>query len=160
MVDQSRSPSNGGQIVVTEKARLVNLLWGFLAVMSALALVRGHLGAETTTGRIVGDVIFGTLLVGSVWMWLWSRRYPSRLEISPETITYTYRGAGNPTTLFRNGGDLYVHTTWMGGRHPTTLRYLKVTGSDEGILLQTFDWPEVERACMANGWRFVEGPSS
>jgi len=42
----------------------------------------------------------------------------------------------------------------LGGKHP--LRFLKVTGSEEAIALQMFDWYRVQEACLAAGWRFVD----
>ncbi|MBA2725275.1 MAG: hypothetical protein H0U53_04730 [Actinobacteria bacterium] len=157
-MDQNGAQPSSGQIVVPEKSRVVDLLWGFLTVGFALALVRGHFGAETSTGRIVGDVIFGALLIGTVCIWWRSRRDPARLEVSPEAIRYTFRGARNPITLSRAEGNLYLRIVFTGGRVRTPLRYLKVTGSDQAILMHTFDWSEVERACIANGWRFVTDP--
>jgi hypothetical protein len=143
-------------VVVAERAGSRNFLWGFLAVVFGAALVRGHLGAETDPGRLVVDVVFGALFVGTVAAWVWFNRHPARLEISAEEVTFQHRGQKKSTRLLRSAGDLYVSTTMLGGKHP--LRFLKVTGSDEAIALQMFDWPQVQRVCLDNGWRFVEGP--
>jgi hypothetical protein len=130
----------------------VDLLWGFLSVAFGAALVRGHFGAGTTTSRLVIDVAFGTLLAGSVAAWLWFRRHPARLEITPEAVAFSHRGQPNPTTLV-GPGELYVYTTHIGGTD--RLQFLKVTGSDEGIPLTMFDHEEVKAACREQGWRFA-----
>ena len=142
--------SSGDAIVVPENGAKVNLLFGFLVVMFAAALVRGHLGAETGTGRVAVDALFGTMLAGTIGTWVWLRRYPARLEISNETISFTHRGAKNPQRLLRSTGDLYIRR--FGGRHPRP--YLCTTGSEEGLLLLMFDHEKVVQACVAQGWLF------
>jgi hypothetical protein len=79
----------------------VNFLWGFLTVVFAAALVRGHFGGPLTTGRIVADVVCGTLLAGSIAAWVWFRRHPARLEITPEALEFSHRGQPNSTKLAR-----------------------------------------------------------
>jgi hypothetical protein len=146
---------SGDPVVVPQKARYVNVIWGFLTLVFGLALVRGHFGAATSSGRIVVDVIFGALVAGSIGAWLWFRRHPARLEVSPEVITFSHRGQPNSVRLVRASGDLYVYTTTSAGGKGR-LRYLKVPGSDEGVPLQLFDWGEVQGACIARGWRFTD----
>jgi hypothetical protein len=139
-------------VVVPERPRRVDLLWGFLSLVFAAALVRGHFGASSTTSRLVVDLGFGTLLVGSIAAWIWFRRHPARLEITPEAVAFEHRGQSGSTRLVRPG-ELYIRTTLVGGTD--RLNFLKVTGSDEAIVLTMFDHEEVKAACRANGWRFV-----
>jgi hypothetical protein len=141
-----------GPIVVRQDTRTVDLVWGFLVVVSGLALFRGASGA-TGTGRLVSLVVFGGLAGISVAAWVWSRRRPSTLTISPDAISFSHRRESEGIVLPRTG-DLYV--TWPlgpGGDHRQ--RYLRVEGSDAAIPMLTFDWRAVERACLARGWRFA-----
>jgi hypothetical protein len=133
----------------------VNFLWGFLTVVFAAALLRGHFGAGTTTSRIVIDVVFGALLAGSVGAWVWFRRHPARLDITPEGIAFRHRGQSGSTRLV-SPGELYVRTTYIGGTD--RLHWLMVTGSDAAISLNMFNHGEVKDACRTNGWRFVGDP--
>jgi hypothetical protein len=139
-------------LVVPERPRRVDFLWGFLSVAFGAALVRGHLGAGTTTSRLVIDAVFGTLFVAAVGAWIWFRRHPARLEVTPEAVAFRHRGQSGSTRLVPPG-ELYVRTTHVGGTD--RLHFLKVTGSDEAIPLTMFDHEEVKDACRTNGWRFV-----
>jgi hypothetical protein len=139
-------------VVVAERPRRVDFLWGFLTVAFGAALVRGHLGAGTTTSRLVIDAALGSLLAGSIAAWVWFRRHPARLEISPEAVAFLHRGQPNATRLV-GPGELYVRTTYLGGKN--RLQFLKVTGSEEAIPMEMFDHTEVKAACRASGWRFV-----
>lgn len=145
----------GFPIVVAEKKSSVHVLGGLLSVAFTLALIRGHFGADTDTGRVVGDVIFGLLAAGSIAGWIWFIRHPARLEITPETISFVHRDRARAVTLERSAGDVYVARTFT---HRTQLVWLKVTGSDTAISMTTFDLSEVERACTAAGWRFAKRP--
>ena len=142
-------------LLVAERSRRVDILWGFLTAAFAVALVRGHIGAATTTGPTVVDFLFGTLLAVAVGAWIWFRRHPARLQITPEAVVFSHRGQRLGTTL-PAPGELYVHTTFIGGTD--RLRFLKVTGSDEAIPMTMFDDAEVTAACRASGWRFVGDP--
>ena len=147
-------PQRTGAIIVYEKRGSVHFLWGFLTVAFGSALVAGHVLAETTGGRIAGDVLFGLLLIGSATAWFLNARHPARLEITPDEIVFTH-GSGEGTRL-RHTGDLYLNVTLFSGG-----RSLRVTGSDEGIPIpiHLFDVEEIKRACVAAGWRFVDDPS-
>ena len=141
-----------GALVVVERRRNINVLWGFLTAVFAGALVRLYGGPTTGLTRIVLYVVFGVLLAGSVAAWVWFRRHPGRLEISRDVITFSHRGQRGSVQLFRTG-DLYVHTSYVGGTNP--LHFLKVAGSDEAVPIMMFDRRELEEACRAAGWRFV-----
>lgn len=125
---------------------------GFLTVACGAALVRGHLGAGSTTSRLLVDLVFGALVAGSIGAWLWFRRHPARLEITPDAVAFSHRGQSASTRLV-GPGELDVHTTHIGGTD--RLHFLKVTGSEEAIPLTMFDHEEVKAACRANGWRFA-----
>jgi len=153
MSDAGGRPPSGGPAVVAESSGSRNFLWGFLALVSGAALVRGHIGATTDAGRLAVDGIVGVVFVGTVALWVWFNRHPARLEVSPDAIVFRHRGQKGSARLPRTG-DLYVSTTMLGGKHP--LRFLKVTGSEEAIALQMFDWNRVQEACLAAGWRFVD----
>jgi hypothetical protein len=142
-------------VLVAERPRRVDVLWGFLTLVFGAALVRGHLGAGTTIGRVAVDVAFGALLGGSISAWVWFRRHPARLEITPEAVVFAHRGQRGAVRLAAPG-ELYIHTTHLG----TTdrLHFLKVHGSDESIPLQMFDHEEVKAACRASGWRLAGDP--
>ena len=141
-------------VLVAERRRGVDVLWGFLTLAFGAALVRGHLGAGTTIGRVAIDVAFGALLAGSISAWVWFRRHPARLEITPEAVVFAHRGQRGAVRLAAPG-ELYVHTTHLGADR---LHFLKVLGSDESIPLQMFDHEEVKAACRASGWRLAGDP--
>lgn len=144
MSERQRDP-----IVVEQSSMSVNVLWGFLSVAFALALWRGHQGAETDAGRLVVDILLGAAVIISVGAWISFHRSPARLEISEDIIRFSHRGQPNSVELLRTG-DLYVHTT-IGTRGAVN-RYLKVVGSDDAIPLVLFNWKEVQRACGVAGW--------
>jgi hypothetical protein len=152
-VAATADPNRTQPIVVKQSQRNTTIIYGFLGVMSAFAAVRGHMGAETATGQIVGDVIFGTLAIGSIALLIAMRRNPGSVTVGRDVISYSHRGAKNPIVLPRTG-DLYIGGTMIGTTGGRT-RYLKVQGSDQGIPLEIFDQQELERACVAMGWRFT-----
>ena len=155
-VAATSDPNRTQPIVVKQSQRNTAIIYGFLAVMFAFAAVRGHMGAETATGRIVGDVIFGTMTIGSIAILIVMRRNPGHVTVGRDAISYSHRGAKNPIVLPRTG-DLYIGGTMIGTTGGRT-RYLKVQGSDLGIPLEIFDQQELERACVAMGWRFTHHP--
>jgi hypothetical protein len=136
-------------IVIAQSKPAVNLLWGFLTIAFALALWRGHGGARTDAGRLVGDILLGAAVVVCLAVWISSLRHPARIEVSHDVIALRHRGKPNAIEL-RRTGDLYVYRRIMprGG----TQSYLKVEGSDAAIPLVYFNWKDVESACRAAGW--------
>ncbi|HEY7874891.1 MAG TPA: DUF3592 domain-containing protein [Actinomycetota bacterium] len=152
-VAATADPDRTQPIVVEQSRRNTVIIYGFVAIISALAGVRGHMGAVTSTGRIVGDVIFGALTMGSIALLIVMRRNPGRVTVGRDAITYSHRGAKNPIVL-PHTGDLYIGGTLIGTTGART-RYLKVQGSDRAIPLEIFDQQELERACVAMGWRFT-----
>lgn len=150
MPDQQRDP-----IVIEQSTAALNFLWGFLTVAFAVAMWRGHQGAETGTGRLVLDVVCGGGVVLSIAAWISLYRHPARLAVSPDVISLSHRGKPNTLEL-RRTGPLYVRKIFSprGG----VRSYLKVVGSDAAIPLVLFDWRSVERACRAAGWS-ITGPT-
>jgi len=59
--------------------------------------------------------------------------------------------------LLRTSGEVYVGTSYVSAKY--RLRWLKVPGSGEAVPLDQLDWSEVQEACLANGWRFVDPPA-
>lgn len=150
------SEERQGPIVVEQSRTNVNVLWGFLSIAFAVALWRGHQGAQTGPGRVVVDVLFALAVAISVAMWISSLRRPARLEVTPDVISLWFRGKPNPVEL-RRPGELYVYRriSPRGGAHS----YLKVSGSDAAIPLVYFNWKDVEHACRAAGWHIHPPPS-
>lgn len=147
---------DAGAIVVRQHSRTVDALWGFLVLAFGVALLRGRAGAETDTGRLVLDVVFGGLIAVSIASWAWFRRRPSVLTIARDAISFSHRSQSEGIVL-RRTGDLYVALPLgPGGDHRQ--RYLRVEGSDEMIPLLFFDWKTVRQACLAMGWRFAVRP--
>ena len=142
--------------IVNESAGSRNFLWGFLTVVFALVLVRGHLGAETTNGRIAVDLFAGTLFVLSLLGWVWFNRHPARLEISADAIVLQHRGQAKSTRL-PHTGPLYVSRTMIGGKHPVA--YLRVAGSEDSIAMGNFRLGEIQEASLAAGWEWAERPT-
>jgi hypothetical protein len=140
--------------VVHEKRLANDLLWGFLTVAFAVALVRGHMGAGSDRSRLVIDVLVGGGVVVLVTVWVWTRRHPARIEVSYELIALRHRDRPGSTELRRGCGELYFKRS--GGR--VRFLTLRATESSELISLQMFDRREVERACRAHRWRFVGDP--
>jgi hypothetical protein len=142
--------------VVNERAGSRNFLWGFLTVVFGAALVRGHIGAETSSGRIVVDVFMGLLFVGSLAGWIWFNRHPARLRITPGSIELMHKGQQKGLRL-ANTGHLYISRTFIGGKNP--IAYFRVAGSDDAIPCGNFNVAEVQQATTAAGWRWGEPPA-
>jgi hypothetical protein len=152
MVDEVSPWSSRSAIVIAEKASSVNFTFGFLTVAFAAALVRGHLGAETSGGRIAVDIFCGVFLLGIVSGWVYMRSHPGRIGVSSDEIRQWHRGAATAVGIARTDGDLYIRSS--GGKHPQP--YLRATGSDTALLLTMYNQKEVIDACVACGWRFAE----
>ena len=139
-------------VVVAERSRRVDLMWGFLTVVFAAALVRGHAGAGSTGAPTAIDLIFGVLTAGSIAAWVWFRRHPARLEVTPEAVVFAHSGQRGATRL-APPGELSIRTKLMGGKNP--VQFLELAGTDLRIPMATFDHDRVQAACRANGWRFA-----
>jgi cytochrome c biogenesis protein CcdA len=139
---------------VAESRRQVAILFGFLTVAMAAALIRGVIGAQTTTGRVAVAVIFGVLLVVFLTGWVVSARRPAHLEITEDTIRYVTRN-GQVTALSRQQGDQLRFTTRRAGRI-WTLGLSVVPGPGPVLTpLNFFSRKAVRQACQARGWQFA-----
>lgn len=143
----------GSVLLVRESARSRNFLWGFLSVVFGIALVRGHLGAETTSGRIAVDVFMGLFFGLSVLGWVYFNRHPATLQISSESIVHRHRGQSDGITI-PHTGELYVSRRLLNGKHP--IAHLRVVGSDAAIPMGNFRLAEIQQASLATGWRWAE----
>ena len=147
----------GEMVVIRESRGAVNFLWGFLVLVSAVVLWRGEFGSRTTTTRVVAAVIFVPLGLGAIAAWVWYRRHPSRLEITPAAISLRLPGKSDPATVLPKTGDLYIDSHLVGSaRAPSRVSYLKVEGSQGSISLQFFKRADVVDGCTAMGWTFAD----
>src|SRR2546430_13572508 len=83
---------NARSVVVRESRGAVNFLWGFLVVVSIVVLWRAEFGSRTLQTRLVGGIVFRLLGVAAAAGWIWSRRHPGSIEVTPDTITLRRRG--------------------------------------------------------------------
>src|SRR3954467_9565613 len=95
------SPPADGPLVVRESAVQRDGLFAFLLVAFTAAVVRGAIGATTTTGRVVVLVIFGGLSIGTLLVWVKRRQRSQWLEVAAGTIDLQGRNAGREAGLIR-----------------------------------------------------------
>jgi hypothetical protein len=121
-----------------------------------VALFRLVTGAQTSTGRVVGSVVFGAVLVALIVGWIrMSRSARRRLEITEDAIRYVPPDGCVPA-LSRQWGDelrfviqhrAAVSRVWVLG--------LTIKGTDTVMDLRgEFSREAVRQACLAHGWRF------
>ncbi len=127
-------------------------LFGVLVAFFVLALVRGLTGAGTSGGKIAVVVFTGAVIAFLLWGWIRSIMRPSHLEISRAAVTLVEPG-GRRRTLGRESGDEISVTVVGGGRYRRSA--LTIAGSGTAIPLSFFSLSEIERQCVANGWRFT-----
>jgi hypothetical protein len=126
-------------------------LFGALVLVFVLAFIRGFPGATTSGGKVAVVVFAGGVTVLVLWFWIRAILRPSQLEISDSAITLVEPG-GQRKTLSRAAGDEVVVTVTGGGRYRS--RALTIAGSGILLPLGFFSMAEVERQCLACGWRF------
>jgi hypothetical protein len=140
-------------IVVRERRSQRNILFGFLAVVvlaaPILALVRG--GPHDTDDTIV-MIVLGVVGVLVVFLWISLARHPRRLVVSSEIIRLEREGAvDNTPPLSRSPDDRLLFV--LGGSARSRFWMLTNSAGDSRLSLQFFNKREVERACIAAGWR-------
>ncbi len=140
-------------IVRPSKLQREGLFGGLIAVF-VLALVRGINGAGTSGGRIAVIVFTGAVIALLLWGWIRSVMRPSHLEISAAAVTLV-EPSGQRKSLARESGDEISVTVVGGGRYRKSA--LTIAGSGTVLPLSFFSLPEIERQCVANGWRFARG---
>jgi hypothetical protein len=141
-----------GAIVVSESQSQIGFLFGFLSLAFAVALARGVIGAQSTSGRAAVAVIFGILVLVCVRAWVMMIRRPARLEIAGDVIRYVPR-TGPVSALSREQGDELRFVRRRQGPRLWALE-LTIAGSGTGIVLGFFSRNAVRQACLAGGWRF------
>jgi len=137
--------------VIRQKRLQRDGLFGALIAVFVLAFARGFPGAATTGGRIAVAVLTGGVAAVLLWGWIKVIRRPSHLEISPEVVTLV-EADGTRTTLSRASGDEIAVTTVGGGRYRRPA--LTIVGSGTILPLIFFSLNEIQRECLAQGWRF------
>jgi hypothetical protein len=143
---------DSGVVVVRQSKAQARWLFGFLAVAFAAALVRGVMGASTTTGRVAVGVICGLLLAGALVAVAAAGRRRDYLEVEQDQIRYV-RWSGQQVSAFtREWGSDLRFVRRAAGR--TFVDCLNIPGTDNIIALPLFSKPEVQRACIARGWQF------
>jgi len=115
------------------------------------ALVRGLLGAQTTTGRALVGAIFGGLLALILAGWLRLVRHPDLLEVSYEQIEYAPSRAQRAVISRERGADLQFLAKSAG-----RIAFLALSHPSSGTLisLHLFSRKAVQAACESHGWRF------
>ena len=142
-----------GPTIVAASRWQVSMLFGFLTLVFTVALARGVIGAQTTSGRVAVVVLCVVLLAVFISAWIRTLRHPARLEITEDAIRYVRRN-GQPATLARQqGNELSFVRTNRGGRIWTL--GLASTGTDAVMDLGLFfSRKSVREACRARAWRF------
>jgi hypothetical protein len=149
-----------GPTIVAASRWQVSILFGFLTLAFAVALARGGIGAQTTSGRVAVVVLCAVLLAVFISAWIRTLRHPARLEITEDAIRYVRRN-GQPATLSRlsrlsrqQGNELYFVRSNRGGRIWTL--GLAIEGTDTVMDLGLFfSRRAVRQACRARDWRFT-----
>jgi hypothetical protein len=141
-----------GAIVVSESRSQIGILFGFLSLAFAVALARGVIDGESTSGRVAVAVIFGILVLICVRAWIMMIRRPARLEVAGDVIRYVPRN-GQVSTLSRQQGDELRFVQRRRGARIWTIE-LTIGGSGTGIVLGFFSRNAVRQACLVRGWRF------
>ncbi len=127
-------------------------LAALLCLAFGLALVRGLVGAETETGRVLIGVIFGGGLLLILAGWLRAVRHPEQLEVGDEAIRLTPTPRRPTEAIERSDGE----TLRFGAKAAGRVNFLTLSQPDSGraITLHLFSRKTVRVACEAHGWRF------
>jgi len=143
-----------GPTIVAASRWQVSMLFGFLTLAFAVALARGGIGAQTTSGTVAVVVLCAVLLAVFISAWIRALRRPARLEITEDAIRYVRRN-GPPAILSRQqGNELSFVRTNRGGRNWTL--GLAIAGTDTVMDLGLFfSRKSVRQACRARDWRFA-----
>jgi hypothetical protein len=146
-------PPGLGPTIVAESRWQVSILFGFLTLAFAVALVWGVTGAQTTSGRVAVLVLCVVLLAVFISAWIRTLRHPARLEITEDAIRCVSRNDQAATLSRQQGNELYFVRRNRGGRIWTL--GLAMTGMDTAMDLGLlFSRKAVQQACLARGWRF------
>ncbi len=140
-------------IVVAESRSQMAVLFGFLLVLFAAALIRGVTGARPRPGGWPPRCSAPFSSSPSLGLDRGSRR-PARLEISRDAVRFMSR-KGKASALSRESGDeLRFVKQHAGPLSRIWTLGLTIAGTDAVLLLPGFfSRSEVRQACRARGWR-------
>jgi hypothetical protein len=138
--------------VVRESRATRDGLFGFLTLAFAVALVRGLIGASTTTGRIAVAVIIGGVLVALVVVWIVAIRNPHVLEVTDDEIRYVTPSGKGDWKMGKAKGDEVQFVARQAGRVAMLYLYQPASGVREPLRL--FTRKPVRAGVEAHGWRF------
>jgi len=144
--------STGYSSVVRESAAARDGLFGGLVFVFSLALVRGAIGASTTTGRIVGIAFFGAIVIFGTIFWIRRRRRAPWLEISDDTIELLRPNSSAELQLAKASGN-QLRFVSVGSYRSRSLG-LAIVGSNTELPLQFFSKKAVKQACIEHNWEF------
>jgi hypothetical protein len=137
-------------VIVPQSRARRDGLFGGLAAVFAVALVRGLIGASTAAGRIAAGVIIGLVLLVLVVGWLRALLRPAHLEISAALIHYAGGQGGSRPDLSRDNGQ-EVGVYWRRAGRGSSL-YLQQPATGVHWSLPYFSAKAVAQACRDCGW--------
>jgi len=122
----------------------------------AVTLFRLVTGAQTSTGRVTGAVVFAAVMVFLTVGWIRISRTPRRrLEITEDAIRYVQPGGGVSVLSRQSGDELAFVMQHRGAMSRVWVLGLTIKGTDTVMDLRgEFPREEVRQACLARGWRF------
>ena len=152
-ISRGQAPDREATLLV-ESRRQGNIVLALIVAACAVALFNVVKYAQTPTGRVVGAVVFGAVLVLMIVGWIRMNRRPRRrLEIAEDAIRYV-ESDGRVSALSRQSGDeLAFFIQHRGGR----VSVLELTVKGTGTVIDVrgeFPREAVRQACIACGWRF------
>ena len=154
---------NPGQVpdpeatVLVERRVQASIVFAFLVIAFALALFRLVTGAQTSSGRVAGTVVFGAVLVVLIVGWIrWGRSPRRRLEVTADAVRCVPPG-GRVSALSRQSGDelRFVSQHRGGAMSRIWVLGLAINGTDAIMDVRgEFPHDAIRQACIARGWRF------
>jgi hypothetical protein len=156
-IDPGQGPA-GDATVLVERRWQASIVFAFIGVACAVALLRGVTGPQSAGGRAAVGVLFGAILVliivGAI---RWGRSPRRRLEITADAIRYVPPN-GRVSALSRESGDeLRFVLRHRGPMSRVWVLGLNIKGTDTIMDVQgEFPRDPIRQACVARGWRFDE----
>jgi hypothetical protein len=138
-----------GAIVVRESNAQRNLLYGFVTLALAVAVLRGLLSHPSSL-TLTAVVVLALVLVLMVAAWWRTWRDPYRIEVSVERVCYLGRHKSEYRDMAREDGiDLWLYARPVGR---SEVLVLEQPASDLQWTLRFFGRQPIIDACMARGW--------
>jgi hypothetical protein len=156
-IDPGQGPA-GDATVLVERRWQASIVFAFIGVACAVALLRGVTGPQSAGGRAAVGVLFGAILVliivGAI---RWGRSPRRRLEITADAIRYVPPN-GRVSALSRESGDeLRFVLRHRGPMSRVWVLGLNIKGTDTIMDVRgEFPRDPIRQACVARGWRFDE----